>query len=296
MEENIRMIAWEKETLLLSDYTHAFAHLHDACEVVFVLDGEIEASFSDRSYRAARGDLIVFGPLEVHRIHILRPPYRRIGMRISRESLLYAVRDPSLSALYTARPSGFTHLIRPPQGCSGVLSAFESILRLYKEKEPFYLEAMEAMLGLFTILLYRACPHAFPASPAAIRSVVYDARLYLDEHFMQPISIEALARMFFMSHSYFTHAFRDLTGCTPKQYLNLHRLAHARKLLKTTRLSMDEIAEQVCFADSNAFIRAFKKEFGITPGVFRRVQSAVLPLSADNPAYLRRMGTLRTES
>lgn len=295
MEENIHMMAWERETVRISDYTHAFAHLHDACEVIYVLDGEIEISFSNRAYRAAQGDLILFGPLEVHRIRILRPPYRRIGMRISRESLLHAVRDPALSALYTARPNSFSHLIHPPQGSGGPLTAFQAILHLYEKKEAYYLDAMEAMLGLFTILLYRACPQAFPSVSAAIRSVVYDARLYLDEHFMQPLSIDALARMFFMSHSYFTHAFRDLTGCTPKQYLNLRRLAHARMLLKTSRLSMDEIAEQVCFADSNAFIRAFKKELGITPGVYRRSIYADAPVE-DGQTPTHRLGTVRVES
>lgn len=295
MQENIRMIAWEDATLCPSDYTHPFAHLHESSEVLYVQEGEIEVTFPEKTYRAAGGNLLFFAPLEVHRIRILRAPYRRFGLRVSRESLLCAVREPALCSIYTARPADFSHLLCLPAAHPEVPALFREIVNLYREKKPYYLDAMEAVLSLFTVLLNRACPNAFPLVSPAIRDVVYEARGYLDDHFMESISIEALSRMFFMSHSYFTHAFHALTGSTPKQYLNLRRLAHARVLLGTTHQSMEEIAAQIRFSDSNAFIRAFKKELGITPGVYRRLVGSSRAPAPDKAAYVRRIGTKPAE-
>ncbi len=295
MQDNVRMIAWEDATLRPSDYSHPFAHLHESSEVLYVQEGEIEVAFSEKTYRAVGGNLIFFGPLEVHRVRLLHAPYRRLGMRISHESLLSAVREPALCSIYTARPASFSHLLRLPAAHTEAPALFQEIVNLFREKKPYYLDAMESVLGLFTVLLCRACPDAFPPISPAIRGVVYEARAYLDDHFMDSISIEALSRMFFMSHSYFTHAFHALTGCTPKQYLNLRRLAYARTLLGTTHQSMEEIAAQVCFADSNAFIRAFKKELGITPGVYRRLTAGSTAPAPDKSAYVRRLGTTPAE-
>jgi AraC-like DNA-binding protein len=48
------------------------------------------------------------------------------------------------------------------------------------------------------------------------------------------------------------------------------RRSHAETLLRDPRLSIDEVAERVGYADTSNFTRAFRRWTGKTPAVFRR--------------------------
>ncbi len=78
------------------------------------------------------------------------------------------------------------------------------------------------------------------------------------------------ARDFYLSPSYVSHAFRDRTGYSPKQYLVLCRLFYARELLLTTTQSVSQIAVRCGFGEVNNFIRTFRKHTDTTPAKYRR--------------------------
>lgn len=94
---------------------------------------------------------------------------------------------------------------------------------------------------------------------------------YIDEHYMEKLSLDMLADMSFLSKYYFTRAFSRYKGMTPYKYLNSVRLSHARQLLLSTPLSVDEIGWQVGYAGSKNLIRAFKLATGTTPDKYRKM-------------------------
>jgi transcriptional regulator GlxA family with amidase domain len=59
----------------------------------------------------------------------------------------------------------------------------------------------------------------------------------------------------------------------PHRYLLELRIKHAKELLATTGLNLQEIAAYCGFADIHHFSKAFKKAIGLPPGEFR-IQSA----------------------
>jgi len=57
---------------------------------------------------------------------------------------------------------------------------------------------------------------------------------------------------------------------TPAQYLKLLRLLEAERLLKTTFLSVKEIANRVGITNASHFVREFKRVYGVAPTAYRR--------------------------
>ena len=57
---------------------------------------------------------------------------------------------------------------------------------------------------------------------------------------------------------------------SPHEYLIEYRISQAKNMLKTTSLSISEIAEKVGYSDSLAFSKVFKNHIGISPKTFRR--------------------------
>jgi AraC family transcriptional regulator, transcriptional activator of the genes for pyochelin and ferripyochelin receptors len=64
--------------------------------------------------------------------------------------------------------------------------------------------------------------------------------------------------------------FRELFGNGVYEFLRLERMQEARELLSSAKRSIKEVAAKTGYKSVNSFIKAFKKEFGLTPGEYRR--------------------------
>lgn len=87
-------------------------------------------------------------------------------------------------------------------------------------------------------------------------------------------NLNQLAQIAGMSRTSFANHFKTLTGETPFNYITQWRLLLAKELLKSSRFSVGEIAEQVGYQSEAAFNRIFKKRVSQTPLKFR--QSALV--------------------
>lgn len=91
------------------------------------------------------------------------------------------------------------------------------------------------------------------------------AKSYLDDCFGQSPEIQAVARESFMSEYHFYRLFKRVYGCSPYQYALQRRLDQAHTRIRQGGASITEIAEQSGYADVQAFSKAFKNRFGISP-------------------------------
>lgn len=86
-----------------------------------------------------------------------------------------------------------------------------------------------------------------------------------------PWTVESLAGAVGMSRSSFSARFQSLAGTPPLKYLTQHRMHLAAHALKRDGgLSLAEVAREVGYESEASFGRAFKRQFGVTPGSFRR--------------------------
>lgn len=76
------------------------------------------------------------------------------------------------------------------------------------------------------------------------------------------------AQMCFLSESRFSHIFREVTGTTPKRFLEEKRINVAKQLLSSSELKISEIARYVGYDDAYYFSRVFKKVVGVSPHTF----------------------------
>ncbi len=95
------------------------------------------------------------------------------------------------------------------------------------------------------------------------------AKQYIDLHYKEKYSLNALAGSLFVNGSYLTRVFRKCTGMTPLEYHNRCRCEEAKKLLARPDLSISFIGNEVGFVSSAHFSRIFKETEGITPSAYR---------------------------
>ena len=84
-----------------------------------------------------------------------------------------------------------------------------------------------------------------------------------------PWSIEALAKAVAMSRSAFVERFTAFVGVPPIRYLTLYRLQTAKQHLRDSTKTVCQLAHAVGYESEEAFSRAFKREFGLSPVQWR---------------------------
>lgn len=92
---------------------------------------------------------------------------------------------------------------------------------------------------------------------------------YIETHLDQKLALTDLAEMANMSIPSFGRKFKDKTGMTLVQYLNVRRIEAAKRLLQDRSLSLEEISERTGFSNANYLVRVFKKVTGQTISDFR---------------------------
>ncbi len=87
------------------------------------------------------------------------------------------------------------------------------------------------------------------------------------------LTLADIAREAGMSRSGLALKFKSILAETPMDYLTRWRMLKAQEYLKTTDNSLPEIAERVGYKSESAFGHAFKRQFDLSPGSFRRLAS-----------------------
>lgn len=103
--------------------------------------------------------------------------------------------------------------------------------------------------------------------------VVQEAIAYIHDNYQRSdISLQEVAEAVNLSQSHLSSQFKARTGVSYMRYLTTVRLEEAQKLLRTTDLSISQIAEAVGYPNVTNFYRHFQRQTRMTPAVYRQGQ------------------------
>lgn len=106
--------------------------------------------------------------------------------------------------------------------------------------------------------------------PEPAHASTAQAREWALNHLDEPLSLRQLAAQAQMSVRTFTRHFRDEVGLSPGQWLTRQRLEHARLLLESSNLTIDQIAEHAGFGTTASLRQHFTATTGTSPHAYRR--------------------------
>ena len=104
-------------------------------------------------------------------------------------------------------------------------------------------------------------------------NVIRQAKNFVVQHYAESISLAQVAKHVCLSTSYFSTLFKTETGVGFVEYLQHIRIEQAKKLLKTSKMRIADIAEKVGYRDIKFFNKIFVKETTVTPSEYRKFYS-----------------------
>ena len=139
---------------------------------------------------------------------------------------------------------------------------FSEIVDEFHVKKPFWRQSTAALLLKFLVEAIRNSEKAlFPT----VRHEIYDVIKYMHANYQENHEVSFFASKSHLSEGRFSHVFKEITGMSPKQYLQKLKIDNALTLLSSTTLSVSEVASMVGIDNVNYFARLLKKHTGATP-------------------------------
>lgn len=249
-------------------------HHHDYYHLLYVKSGQVVHTHADNTISLLPGEAFLIPPRFSHKCSFSGEETVAYSLAFSPDLFHSGFSQSNiyrfLSALSLYAAEGDVKLkVVLSSGQQDTLEKLFSCLIAEQNKTP----ALEysAAASLISASLYILAQAWGPLSQDGHPEVALQCRKFIDEHFMENLSIDSLCRRFSVSHSLLCSSFRRITGETMIQYMRKKRILAAESLIRRDPyISISEVSSAVGFSDSSSFFRNFTRLVGISPSRYRQ--------------------------
>jgi len=247
-------------------------HIHHHYEILYLFSGARGFFIKDRSYTVRQGDLVIIGSNEIHKsFDIGVPDYERaVAYYDSRYFESYKRQDAApLLSLFRGYPV-LRLSIQERMLMEGLFSEFAQEMTNKPPAFELRLQQLSAEL-LLHVFRFIEKRNATPIEQdSTIKKKILEIVQYLNKHYDQPISLTSVSGQFYISPSYLSKMFKNVTGFMFTDYINTVRVKEAQRLLRETDMKIIDISTAAGFGNVSHFGKVFKQIASVSPRDYRQ--------------------------
>ncbi|MCC2686809.1 MAG: AraC family transcriptional regulator [Paenibacillaceae bacterium] len=248
-------------------------HIHDNYEVYYLIAGERGYFINDTLYTVKKGDLVIIPKYVLHRtINTGVPSHERVVINF-KDAFIQRFLSQELDLLLPFRQSRFKLSLNVP-GQNFVENLFHRMLKEIKTK-PFGFETVLKTLTIDLLVFIRRCMEEYEweqtSSASPLHEKISEIAGYINANYSEPITLSAISSRFYISPSYLSRVFKEVSGFSFIEYVNMVRVKEAQKMLRETKWKVIFIAEKVGFNQIAHFGRVFKTVTKFSPSQYRNM-------------------------
>lgn len=245
-------------------------HYHEFDKLVLQLSGKVTYNIEGKSYLLQPMDVLLVSRNMIHMPVIdTSEPYERMILWISRGFLSrFSFEGTELADCFRLTTERGFHLYRPKgEDRLRYRGLFDRIEEAGKS-DCFGAKLLTDTCVLQLMIALNRDVQAAP-TPAEMVTYRFDPKMeevtdYIRKHLGEDLSIDLLAKTFFLSRYYLMHRFKEVYGCTIHQYIRQKRLQQAAEQIRQG-VPILKAAEDAGFGDYSVFLRAFRAVYGRSP-------------------------------
>jgi xylan 1,4-beta-xylosidase len=254
--------------LTVLNHKSSLEHAHREIELIYVIKGDLQVKISGEDYHLSSSEIILINSNEFH------------SFQSNQDNLFVMIHFnyDELTSLLSQRNLSFSRNSSKQNSAHHEISiAIEELLTIYMKQDPGspmeFLEKAYKLSSLLISKLMKKNHHQTLDYNVTLKG--HDERLadimdYIQSNFREPLSLDDVAGLYFLSSPYLSKFFKKQTGKTFSQYVNEVRLAHAVNELAYTDKLITRVALDNGFPNLAAFNRVFHEQYHIKPVDYRK--------------------------
>lgn len=265
---------WKTPPRIITDYM-----------LFYVQEGSFQLSIEGETHQLAAGQFCFVQPGIIHQMEATSPSITFMALHMelfsssveNRPEIIvpvdrYQGDNPDLIAiqpnLLTYTDISIPYVLKLTRH-DWMLDALQQAITLWNRKNA--LDHLQAQVYVTEIVLELIKEYTTRSMSEPNRSTSLSwVPAYMQYRLSESLSVEEMAQKALMSRSYFSMHFRNQFGLGPHQYLLKLRLDNATDLLRSTDLSLQDIADSCGFSSVHHFSKMYKLRFGYPPSHIRR--------------------------
>ena len=252
------------------NWVSAPLHMHPHFEFYLFIRGNAQLIIEDESFDAHPMDLFIFPPGVLHRslVHNSSETYERAYFYVTRKALsdMSDDRFPLLQILEAAISGGNFSYHADDESASRIIRLLDDCITDMESEDPSAYPMNRCRVNMLALIVCRIMQKKnvlLPRPPARISDIIR----YVNDHLLEPLSIESLSDRFYISKYTLLHDFKDYANISVHQYILYKRILYAQELMRNG-VSPGCAAKQSGFNDYTGFYRAFVRFNSVTPQAF----------------------------
>ena len=241
---------------------HSTPHTHNCTELFYCVRGNGQFNIAGTLYNVSPDDLVIVNPMVEHtELSLNANPLEYVVLGVDGVEFLFNQHNESFTKM-NCRDSR-----------EDILVLFQKLLREVDEQLDGCETVCQDLLEVLMIWLIRA--NNFSVRPNTVKQGSKEcaaAKRYLDEHFAENITLDALAEVTHVNKYYLSHTFAREYNISPINYLIRKRIEESKSLLRSTDYSLSQISSAMGFSSASYFSQSFRKLENTSPTEYRRSQ------------------------
>lgn len=235
---------------------HNTPNWHEDIELLHCTEGAGEVIINSEHVPMEKGTIAIINPNKIHYLapesDIFRFQVLIIDSKFLKASGIDIKKMDFENSIYDEKASSF----------------YKIFVDAYESKAPFSNIAANGLA--LALMAHIANFYSSEKKQSSDEDKIIKAIEYIRENFKEAISVDDVAEHSGFSRYYFSRKFKQISGFSVNEYIQMFRCREAHAMLETHKYTVTEVAAECGFSDASYFTKVYRKFFPALPSQIKR--------------------------
>lgn len=278
-QDDVLIVEFDQSLLTVEDGQSVFPHpsRREALVLIGTVEGHIEFSIDYVTFQIPQHAIIRIMPSHISQVVHITPDFKGWMLLISKkfiESNAEAIRSNNAYVTYMQLKKN-PYTIFEPEEFQAIYQSLQVVQsKMRQHTHLFHKEIISAAIKLFFLdmgnFFLGKKENVYTPSLTRKEELFADFLALLSKHCATQHEVSYYANELCITPQYLSLVLKEQSGRSASQWIQEALMAEAKILLKSPRITVQKVADQLNFPDQSTFGKFFKKHTGISPMTFRK--------------------------